>query len=706
MLMLDWIARVFCAKLRSSTLLFWFFPACMTMLPLASGAVAKPFVHPGLLHTEADFKRMRDKVEAGAEPWASAYKVLTSHWTAKDSQWTPHATKEVIRGGPGENFGTFANDIAVAYGSALRWKISGDKAYADNTVRILNAWGSTLKKAGGDPNSQLLAINAYQLANVGEIMRAYPGWSRADFANFQKMMKEVFRPMCSSFLKNHMGQGYSFMWASWDLLSMNALYAIGVLCDDREMTTEALRYFAYGLGQGNINRTVNFLHPGYLGQTQEAGRDQGHNTLEIAFLSTLCEMAWNQGVDLYGYDNNRVLAGAEYVAKYNLGEEVPFAPYGQETGFPRPSINTEVSSYGRGIIRPGWERLYNHYVNRKGLAAPYTAAMAAKKRPSSYEGQDQPGFDTLTASLDPIASGANPSGLTILVTAQQPVLSWWGSAYATGYTVKRATAVEGPYAVIAAGVKTNTYTDTATEAGKTYFYTITATRPTGRETGPSNVARAIIGNSLVTWLKFDETGTVAEDATEQRRNGTCVNGPTRVKGVAGNALQLSSKSKAYVSLPEGIVADLSDFTISSWVYLDSPAKPWSRIFDFGTGTERYLFLTPSGEGGKAAFSITSYGGNGSQKIIGHSEFPSGRWVHVAVTLSGQTGTLYVDGVPVGENKSMFLSPCRLPATNNNWIGRSQYESDPYLDGKVDDFRIYRGALSAAEIQTLAKVTPR
>ena len=29
----------------------------------------------------------------------------------------------------------------------------------------------------------------------------------------------------------------------------------------------------------------------------------------------------------------------------------------------------------------------------------------------------------------------------------------------------------------------------------------------------------------------------------------------------------------------------------------------------------------------------------------------------------------------------------MGATTQNWIGRSQYP-DPYLDGRVDDFRIY------------------
>jgi hypothetical protein len=38
---------------------------------------------------------------------------------------------------------------------------------------------------------------------------------------------------------------------------------------------------------------------------------------------------------------------------------------------------------------------------------------------------------------------------------------------------------------------------------------------------------------------------------------------------------------------------------------------------------------------------------------------------------------------------------------DGWIGRSQYASDPLLKGKVDDFRIYEGALGAAAMATLA-----
>jgi hypothetical protein len=156
-----------------------------------------------------------------------------------------------------------------------------------------------------------------------------------------------------------------------------------------------------------------------------------------------------------------------------------------------------------------------------------------------------------------------------------------------------------------------------------------------------------------------------------------------------------------VLLPNGVVSDLSDFTISAWVYLNSAAT-WSRIFDFGTGIERYMFLTPQNGEGKVAFAITGCGPNGEQKITGDSALLTGQWVHVAVTMSGPTGTLYENGVAVGQNSAMFFTPSRLPATTNNWIGRSQFSGDSYLNGQVDDFRIYRGPLTSEEIEKLAK----
>ena len=75
------------------------------------------------------------------------------------------------------------------------------------------------------------------------------------------------------------------------------------------------------------------------------------------------------------------------------------------------------------------------------------------------------------------------------------------------------------------------------------------------------------------------------------------------------------------------------------------------------------------------------------------------WSQLAVTLSGTTATLYVNGAAAATNTSMTLNPSSLGATTQNYIGKSQWP-DPYLSGTVDEFQVYNRALSAAEVQSL------
>ena len=184
--------------------------------------------------------------------------------------------------------------------------------------------------------------------------------------------------------------------------------------------------------------------------------------------------------------------------------------------------------------------------------------------------------------------------------------------------------------------------------------------------------------------------------------GCDATGP-RAPGKIGNALKLCGNGE-YVSLPSGIVSGLNDFTVSAWVN-PSQDTAWSRVFDFGTGINDYMFLTLNAGGGPIRFAITDTGAGGEQQINGTSELPLNTWSLVTVTLSGNTGTLYVNGQPVGTNTDMTLTPAGLGDTTQNWIGKSQYPADPQLNGEVDDFNIYSTALTESQIQTLASGTP-
>lgn len=148
----------------------------------------------------------------------------------------------------------------------------------------------------------------------------------------------------------------------------------------------------------------------------------------------------------------------------------------------------------------------------------------------------------------------------------------------------------------------------------------------------------------------------------------------------------------------GIVSGLNDFSITTWVKAGD-TDTWSRVFDLGTGTTKYMFLTVNA-GSYPRYAITASGYSTEIKVNGTAAFTTGAWHHVAITQSGNTATLYIDGAAAATNTGATLNPSGLGATTQNYIGKSQFSSDPYLNGSVDDFRIYSRALSSAEISAI------
>lgn len=382
-------------------------------LPAIFG-ISNAFTHPGMLHTDADFERMVSKVEANATPWSTSWDLLTGNDHAS-ADYTPDPQPVIYRGDDGtngQNYQKLYNDVHAAYALALRWKVSGDTQFADAAVEILNGWASTLTDIKGTTDAYLAAgIYGYQFANAAEIMRNYTGWDEGDQTEFANMMVDVFYPLNSDFLKRHNDAEDDHYWANWDLCNMASILSIGILTDDQAKFDEAIDYFKDGSGNGQINNFIWELHEEdgkVLGQGQEAGRDQGHATLTFSLIGAFAQMAYNQDVDLFEYDENLILAGSEYCAKYNIGEDVPYTTYTNSD-----ETQEVISEDGRGTIRPAWELLHAHYAGVKGLDASYTAQMrdmvneelgGAEGGGGDYGsdsgGYDQLGYGTLTFRLE------------------------------------------------------------------------------------------------------------------------------------------------------------------------------------------------------------------------------------------------------------------------------------------------------------------
>jgi alpha-D-xyloside xylohydrolase len=188
-----------------------------------------------------------------------------------------------------------------------------------------------------------------------------------------------------------------------------------------------------------------------------------------------------------------------------------------------------------------------------------------------------------------------PQGAIASPSSNGITVSWTGPTEGTVYRVQRALQSGGPYTTVADSVIGTTYLDTGLDAGTRYFYIVTASNAGGEGTASSEVS-AIYGTpALRTLLMFNEaSGTIAADGSGKGFHATLVNGPTRVVGKGGNAMDLSGTSQ-YASLPAGPMSSLNNFTIAAWVNLDA-ATQGAHIFDFGSGTNSYMFLASNGAG--------------------------------------------------------------------------------------------------------------
>ena len=667
----------------------------------AQSVARTAFVHPGLLNTEAGFDRIRARVNAGDQPWKAGWTTLLGDpWSYSLAK--PRPIVDVTRPG---NVAQMFIDMQRTYELALIWKITGSKQHGDTAVNFLDTWSTTMKTLTGDADAYLAAgLYGYQWACAAEIMRTYGGWSAEGIARWQVLLKSVFYRLSNEFLVSHHGteNNITNYWANWDLISIAGVMAIGVFCDDIAIYEQGKAYFMNGRGNGAAAHMVYVVFPGFLGQYQESGRDQGHATLGIACLAAICEIAWNQGDDLYGYWNNRVLSAVEYVAASNLANDdgtdrdLPFARYANKQG-----IFTAIAGTARASRRPCFAAFHNHYVNRRGLSARFTTMMTAALQPEGRDATgDSPGLGTLAYSLPSIASGAAPSGVIARISGNAVIVDWWGTAYATQYRVERAATACGEFSRIGTVDESNTHTWTDVPPAATWFYRVTAVTPTGNLT--SKVVSIVYPGELWFALPLNEgSGSQFADKAGRFGNSTAVGTLAWVAGRNGSRAPWFDGAGTYISMPSGVMADLSDFTLSAWVYLAKSSVRGAWLLNVSTSDVAYLALIPQDGGGKLRTLATLTTHYGEQETFAPNALPIGAWTHVALVLAGRQQTLYVNGLAVAVNAEVDVAPHQLGITAQNWIGRSSYAVDPFFIGSLQDLQIHSRAFSAAEVARLA-----
>jgi hypothetical protein len=209
---------------------------------------------------------------------------------------------------------------------------------------------------------------------------------------------------------------------------------------------------------------------------------------------------------------------------------------------------------------------------------------------------------------------------------------------------------------------------------------------------------------LVAYYKFDGD---FKDSSVNKNDGepngaSIITNPTRGQAASFDGIN------DYVRIPIGsVINSLTSSTFATWTNFSNAGGAWQRIFDFGKDPNVYMFLSPrTGTNGPMRFTITTQGNTAQSQLNAPSTLATG-WHHVAVVINGVSKTmqLCLDGVVVTSATTTLL-PTNLGNTTNNWLGRSQYAADAYLNGYLDDFRIYNRALSQGEVAWLAGKTTK
>lgn len=226
--------------------------------------------------------------------------------------------------------------------------------------------------------------------------------------------------------------------------------------------------------------------------------------------------------------------------------------------------------------------------------------------------------------------------------------------------------------------------------------------------------RGVLNAALVHRYSFERAGTTVTDSVGGA-HGTFIAGS--LDGVSGAAR--FTAGGGYIDLPNALISGREAVTIEVWLIWDAPdsgpAHSWQRIFDFGSNSaveglqgaqDTHLFLSPRSGGPMGGLHLAYRGDlTGSVTLNATAPLTPAVLEHVTAVVDGLGGRmeLYVDGASIASRVLDF--PLSLISDRNNWLGRSQVLEDPAFQGRIFEFRIYDGALSAQSISASYALGP-
>ncbi len=165
----------------------------------------------------------------------------------------------------------------------------------------------------------------------------------------------------------------------------------------------------------------------------------------------------------------------------------------------------------------------------------------------------------------------------------------------------------------------------------------------------------------------------------------------------GMVLSLNGEG-AYLELPEDILNGVTSYTVSTFIKVKELTS-WSRVFDFGSATEKFIFFTLNGSGSRLMWDT-----NDAAQVVsvntGGIVVPLNNWINIACTYDDGTSIIYLNGYPIAQKDGERPNLENLWSTSQNYIGKSQFAADPTINADFADIRLYKKALSQKSIQKI------
>ncbi|WP_433339929.1 alginate lyase family protein [Streptomyces sp. CA-253872] len=378
--------------------------AALLARPAAGRAEAAPasFTHPGVTVSQSQLDFVRDKVQAGAQPWKGAFdQMMASKYADLGRTPKPRATVECgSYSNPNYGCTDEREDAIAAYTDALAWYLTRDERYAQKAIQLMDAWSGTIQDHTNSNAPLQTGWAGSSWPKAAEIIKhTYTGtWAQRD--RFDTMLRQVYLPVV---IKGSNSNG------NWELTILEAAIGISVYLDDKASYDTAMSKFrtraaayVYLESDGDLPKTVPSQNLDtrqkiidywqgqstfVTGLTQETCRDFTHTGYGISSISHVAETSRIQGEDLYGTDvGERLRQALGFQSKYELGEAPPSWLCG--------------GSVNRGL-GPVTEMGYNALHNRLGIAMTNTQRLTEQQRPA--------GSNNLFVAWETLTHGDNPN---------------------------------------------------------------------------------------------------------------------------------------------------------------------------------------------------------------------------------------------------------------------------------------------------------